>query len=348
MGETVRVRNGRCPAAAVAVAIVAMVATGSGATAAAGSTWTVGAPDPCADLATLAIAGGSCTHGGDPVTGGTVPAVRRTAGTVPPAPCPGNGVAGRRIRVFYGYPQGTKNRVETRRPTIRAAIALADQNLDEATSGVEGQHYRFYCARDRLVTVTAVKLLPIGADGTYTFQDVIRSLRRQRQLGLGRTNHSAPRFAYSVFVDHIACCYPYAGQASLRLDDEPDPSTNLNNSTEGGARYSMVRLGFPVHAEADYFQHEIGHNLGAVQLSAPHTSGAGHCYDGSDVMCYDDGGPYFQDGGALTDTCDPMPSGLPVWDCGADDYYDGGTPAPGSYLADHWNLKRSGWLAWSR
>jgi hypothetical protein len=211
---------------------------------------------------------------------------------------------------------------------------------------VEGQHYRFYCAKDTAVTVTAVRLKPIGDDGRFGFQAVIDSLRRQRRLGLGPTNYKGGRFDLVVFVDNIACCYPYAGQATLQLDDDPDPSINLNNSTSAGPKYAMVRLGFPVLAEAEFFQHEVGHNLGAVQDSAPHSSGAGHCFDESDVMCYDDGGPYFTGGGTLTNTCAEMASGLPVWDCGADDYYDH-EPAADTYLDDHWNLVDSGWLSWS-
>ena len=41
------------------------------------------------------------------------------------------------------------------------------------------------------------------------------------------------------------------------------------------------------------------------------------------------------------------PSGMPAWDCDAGDYYDGDTPAPGSYLDDHWNLVDSAWLSWT-
>ena len=42
--------------------------------------------------------------------------------------------------------------------------------------------------------------------------------------------------------------------------------------------------------------HEVLHTMGAVVSAAPNTSGtnggvgAGHCTDGLDVMCYDDGG----------------------------------------------------------
>ena len=68
--------------------------------------------------------------------------------------------------------------------------------------------------------------------------------------------------------------------------------------------------------------HEMSHALGAVQDSAPHTDGAGHCTDGSDVMC-DAGGAGCADAKRM--------------DCGGDDYF-GVAPASGSYLATHRNL----------
>jgi hypothetical protein len=71
---------------------------------------------------------------------------------------------------------------------------------------------------------------------------------------------------------------------------------------------------------------------------APHATTAGHCTDGYDVMCYSDGGtqstPY------STTAC-PQIAGsaglVQTYDCGGDDYFNP-SPAPGSYLATHWNL----------
>jgi hypothetical protein len=90
--------------------------------------------------------------------------------------------------------------------------------------------------------------------------------------------------------------------------------------------------------------HEMTHNMGGVQWSSPHSSQpAGgsnytysHCWDGRDVMCY-------QDGPAMSHTysstvCAALAGALPqTYDCGQDDYFN---PAPpqGSYLATHWNV----------
>ena len=89
--------------------------------------------------------------------------------------------------------------------------------------------------------------------------------------------------------------------------------------------------------------HEVLHTLGAVQPSAPHFSGGAHCYEIYDVMCYTpkDGTP-----DVFLRNCEiigaPPNPGKPL-DCGGDDYFNP-SPAPGSYLAAHWNLYDSGFL----
>ena len=72
--------------------------------------------------------------------------------------------------------------------------------------------------------------------------------------------------------------------------------------------------------------HELSHMMGAVQLSAPHATGKWHCYDGFDVMCYDDLGLNPPGRG---------PCRAWQYDCGHDDFFD---PRPRGYLAGHWNL----------
>ncbi len=78
--------------------------------------------------------------------------------------------------------------------------------------------------------------------------------------------------------------------------------------------------------------HENGHNQGAVQRSAPFSTGAGHCWEDLDVMCYSpDGGDQHQDGTVLN-----CPADL-YFDCGFDSYFDA-APEPGEWLAQHWNI----------
>jgi hypothetical protein len=94
---------------------------------------------------------------------------------------------------------------------------------------------------------------------------------------------------------------------------------------------------------ADQVLHEVLHTLGAVQPSAPHFSGGAHCYQLYDVMCYtprdDPPGGFLRDCELSQEAPNP---GKPL-DCGGDDYFSA-SPAPGSYLAAHWNTYNSAFL----
>lgn len=65
------------------------------------------------------------------------------------------------------------------------------------------------------------------------------------------------------------------------------------------------------------FMHEVGHNRGAVQPAAHHSTGSvAHSNDGNDVMCYaPDGGDRNQ---SMTYPC----RGVTLFDYGYDDYFD--------------------------
>ena len=89
--------------------------------------------------------------------------------------------------------------------------------------------------------------------------------------------------------------------------------------------------------------HEMTHNLGGVQFSAPHSTSSAHCTDGQDVMCYADGSP---EGAYYSGSVCPTASGAisQTYDCGHNDYYNP-DPAAGSYLATHWNVYDSAFMA---
>jgi hypothetical protein len=85
--------------------------------------------------------------------------------------------------------------------------------------------------------------------------------------------------------------------------------------------------------------HELTHNLGGVQLSAPHSSGGFHCIDEWDVMCYSDS-PNFP---TMQTVCGDRADDATVLDCGKDDYFNV-SPAPNSYLGTHWNVANNRYL----
>jgi hypothetical protein len=104
-----------------------------------------------------------------------------------------------------------------------------------------------------------------------------------------------------------------------------------------------VPLGEPVRQQGwwpEGILHEMTHNMGGVQLNAPHSSTVGHCYDGWDVMCYADGGPF-----AMTYPCPALAGAMSkTYDCNGDTYFNP-QPASESWLATHWNVYNSAFLA---
>ena len=178
---------------------------------------------------------------------------------------------------------------------------------------------------------------PVAAYATRSVLDDIESHLPDR-----------PGVNYLVFVD-FALPVLSAAAGTWAQDDSPW-ATNVAN-VGGRSRYAYLEGGGVdffgseqlASQYADQVLHEVLHTLGAVQPSAPHFSGGAHCYEIYDVMCYTpkDGTP-----DVFLRNCEiigalPNP-GKPL-DCGADDYFNA-SPAPGSYLAAHWNLYDSGFL----
>ena len=123
-------------------------------------------------------------------------------------------------------------------------------------------------------------------------------------------------------------CGAIAGFAQAPGDSQPGPA---NAANRGG--YLAVTF----YMEGRTARHEIGHNLGAVQLLAPHTDGGRHCWDVDDILCY----LYFDLAPqSPLRPCDAGGAPLAAFDCGKDDYFNP-APAPGSYLASNWNTYNS-------
>jgi len=80
--------------------------------------------------------------------------------------------------------------------------------------------------------------------------------------------------------------------------------------------------------------------LGGISPHAPHGTAGYHCNDGVELMCYDDGSA----GSKQHKACGASQAQL--FDCNHDDYFST-SPAPGSWLASHWNVAGSSFLSTS-
>jgi hypothetical protein len=137
-----------------------------------------------------------------------------------------------------------------------------------------------------------------------------------------------PGRKYLIWTDATVYC----GIANIYGDDRPGQE-NANNGRY--PQYSRLDSGC-WSSSSSVGLHELFHNLGAVQQSAPNVTPGWHCTDEYDVMCYRDSSNV-----TLRYVCPS--SWASLLDCGSDDYFHTSAP-PGSYLGDHWNTADSSFL----
>lgn len=274
---------------------------------------TVPAPDdtPVGSVAAVEVPGlpGAITHGSDDLPP-KPPAL--TAQAAPEAlwPCEGTGVEGRRVQMLYVH--GGQSQL----PSLRSTIETWTRQIEGMflLSGRESGGERLL----RVVTDAECNLsipdVTVSSAALGSFDQMILELRQQ---GFTDSNR-----AYHAWVEASAYC----GIGTIYSDDRA--GTNQN---EMNAQYA--RSDRPCW-NANTAAHEIIHNLGGVQNSAPNSTLGLHSRDEADVMSYPDGAPR----GQMIQVC-PAP-GEDRFDCGKDDYFSAAPPT-GSYLDTHWNVADS-------
>jgi len=309
----------------------------------------------CPDHMKVATASGICTHGADEARAGvdvtqprSVQELRNAAydgnppattpATVPgvgvPSTdgsgvfvCEGNGTSGKRVQVLYVRTADVTSRFAALRDTLEQDALYADWQYNASAAQTGGaRHLRFVtdsagnggCTLDIKEVV-----LPTPPNGTAF--DFGYSTSKLSAAGYNSSSRK-----YLMFTDATYLC----GVGSMWGDDR---AGSVNYSDYYSAEYARVDSGCWHYAEG----HELMHNLGGVQDSAPHSSLGGHCYDEYDDMCYSDGGSYFTSGGAMQYPC--AGSQADYMDCNKDDYFNT-APVAGSYLATKWNTATSSYL----
>lgn len=249
------------------------------------------------------------------------------ADAAPPAlPCEGNGKSGKRIQVVYAHKGQGDALTAAKVNEIRANVTTANGYLLGSARQVGARrNFRFVTKSCQLDIADLQSTVP----NTDLLFDVTNA----------STRFSSPDRVYLLFVSS-AFVHPdrVAGQTSAYADDTASPQRNVNSSSANVAQI--------FNWNPKTVAHELGHALGAVQAGAPGATRQGHCWDGgdswdtgSDIMCTDDGS--LPAGQALVNLCS-SDAGRPVhyYDCKKDTYFNP-NPAPGSYLATHWNIANS-------
>jgi hypothetical protein len=268
-------------------------------------------PPPTAAVAEVEIPGApnALSHGNDPLPAKPSGLFAEVA---PEAqwPCEGGGTSGRRVQFLYVH--GGQSNLASLRPTFETWARQIEGMF--LLSGRESGGERLL----RLVTDGSCNLSiverQVSAAALGSFDQMISELRQQ-----GFTDSTR---SYHAWVESSAYC----GIGTIYSDDRP-----TGNANEQYAQYA--RSDRPCW-NANTAAHEIIHNLGGVQNSAPNSTLGLHSRDEADVMSYADGAPR----GQMIQLC-PAP-GEDRFDCNKDDYFSAAPPA-GSYLATHWNVAES-------
>ena len=271
--------------------------------------------DPCSGEGTIGIIGtGLCTHGADPLPSGAQDVVTG-AGVAPAIDCAGDGTSGYRVQVLYVRPSNVPSQASTIRGQLREIAQAANQIYRDSAAQTGGyRSIRFVHDSSCRIVVDEVVISSTADD---YFNTTITALEQQ---GYGDANRM-----YMIFMDTSASGICGIG---TYYEDDRDSAANYNNT---GAAYG--RTDRECWAYPEVLAHELMHNLGAVQPSAPNSTDYGHCTDEYEIMCYVDG-----------PTTPPMrkictqqyPNDYSLFDCRNNDYFHT-NPSAGSYLATHWN-----------
>lgn len=276
--------------------------------------------------------GMACTHGPDDapeearVAYGVAPLSSTAIASAPKIACPAgdDGVSGLRVQAVYAYEQGKANRYSTFATSFPAYAGNVEATYSASAAQTGGvRHVRWVTDAQCHLDVRTVAL-PAGS---------LASIGTMRDALLAKGFSSASR-KYLVWADASVYC----GIGYFYNDDSPQGDGTVNANDGKYAMFSRVDSGcwgLSNSVEA----HELMHNLGGVQASAPHGTNGSHCTDDADRMCYNDG--RLKAGQSMLTLCASTQERL--LDCNHDDYYST-SPKAGSYLATHWNAASSRFL----
>jgi hypothetical protein len=244
---------------------------------------------------------------------------------------PGLGPA---IKVVYVHASDDPDRFAQFADLIQSDARLVTDSVLLASGGARSVRFDVGTACGANYLDVATIALP-GTRATYAALPLQRRLERVHSEVVAALGPSVTPRNVLIYGDELAVEEGVTGVAMRPSDDRPGPDNSANRGGFAGLVLGDGTAEFGTSHQTTA-EHELLHTLGAVQDSAPHATGLGHCWQGVDVLCYPDGS-----GKELVLSCpDAAPTTI---DCGSDDYFSP-APAPGSYLAQHWNVNDSVFL----
>lgn len=273
--------------------------------------------------------------------------------------CLGNGVNGPRIQLIYMYVEGQPDRTAQVVPRIINEFVPRMEGMYRETSKFQGREIgmRLHMPGCKLQVDT---VMISEANGQPDDPNAMHSRITDRLVEAG---YATTDRKYITWFDggNKGACGIAPSYTSLAPQVTDNAVTgNISNvgwqpAMIAGETAVIFRWGFPAlgNATGPYpgapappecwgrggsgartELHELTHNLGAVNLSAPNSNGFGHCTDDHDLMCYGERG---------VSTVPRCATPVEQLDCGSDDYFNA-RPSAGSYLSTHWNTANSRFL----
>ena len=285
----------------------------------------------------------SCTHGPDPAPPGarssntlrSIAELRATSARAPEeaksVTCDGGDSTGMRVAAIYAYPAGQPNRFNSVAPLIREWASLVDDVYYESARETGGSRSIRWLTEPSPGGACRIKVdtLALTATGDDSFGNTLTESAAAGNTSINRR--------YVIWVDGTNSA-SICGIAQFWHDDQPGQTNGNNGGIDPGNGTKSTRVDQECWGYGVVEAHELGHNFGAVQASAPNDSGGGHCVDEWDIMCYSDA-PSFP---TMQIVCDDTAHAF-LLDCGHNDYYHTNPPV-GNYLATHWNIANSNFL----
>src|SRR3954470_12697338 len=260
-------------------------------------------------------------------------------------------VAKPQFKLVYAFAADRPDRFAGWKDALQANVAIVQRFLAAQDGGTKG--LRLDMGTSCGAKYVDIQVVPLPGPRS-SYQDNFGAIASVVQRALGVAG--GPRNAVVLADGLSGGSQEYGlGETIMGASGEQAGAKNVHNrggltsvlfSRDGAAAPGAARWGW----WPEGFLHEMTHNLGAVQWGAPHSTEPpgqtlpqyGHCWQGADVMCYaeDSGAAH-----AMQQDCASLPGAIPQsYDCGRDDYFNP-APAPGSYLATHWNTYDSVFLA---
>jgi hypothetical protein len=247
------------------------------------------------------------------------------------------------IKVVYAYSLGDTDRSAAWTDSLQADVSRIEQYLVLQSGG--GRALRFDMGTNCGPQYVDVQVVQLPHARSYytalTTDNRFTAVKNDVNAALASTPGARNVF---VLADGLSTSSVYGiGQVYPDADSPPDSAIHDLGGLTGIMFVTPSTSPDPVGWQPTVMLHEMSHNLGAVQWAAPHSTSYAHCVDGEDVMCYQDGSA---EGASYSDGVCPMESGaIPqTYDCGHNDYYDP-SPTPSGYLATHWNVYNSAFMA---